>query len=389
MFGQALADDGVFTPPQITRKIPGYAFLLSLILPGLGQLYCGKKVRGAVCMVSFGVSAYLLFANWPSIARGRSYIWLGALNVAMLTYAFGFLDAYFTAREVDAGIDLQVDVQNPRIALLLNFFTNGFGYFYLGERTKGLLVFLVLSFANRALIAGAGPIYGLVLPAFTAYHAYIIARTHLRDALGQEAWITARQVMRGSSKLPAWVPMSFAGIVVAGFVGFVVLTHMAAKFNPSDHSAAIFNEQVNPKDFEDPKHQVRMLFPEGWQFDRSKEKELVFAKAHNGSCVVELSASGHVPLRTLSSEANLIGEILVRNDTKYNLVASSQSELAGYPAQELEFVVTSHYRTVRQREIITQRKLASYRLILTKASDSDQQCEAEMNWIRRNIQIGQ
>jgi hypothetical protein len=30
---------------------------------------------------------------------------------------------------MNAGIDIHVDVQNPRVAAVLNFLTNGFGYF--------------------------------------------------------------------------------------------------------------------------------------------------------------------------------------------------------------------------------------------------------------------
>ena len=41
--------------------------------------------------------------------------------------------------------------QNPRVAAVLNLLTHGFGYFYLGERGKGLLVFLGLRFVAAAL----------------------------------------------------------------------------------------------------------------------------------------------------------------------------------------------------------------------------------------------
>jgi hypothetical protein len=50
---------------------------------------------------------------------------------------------------MNAGIDIHVDVQNPRVAAVLNFLTNGFGYFYLrGERIKGFTVFIVLTFLS-------------------------------------------------------------------------------------------------------------------------------------------------------------------------------------------------------------------------------------------------
>ena len=65
----------------------------------------------------------------------------------MIFYAFGSLDDYFTAREVSRGIDRRL-MNNPRIAALLNLLTRGLGYFYLGERVKGIVVFVALGFLN-------------------------------------------------------------------------------------------------------------------------------------------------------------------------------------------------------------------------------------------------
>ena len=49
---------------------------------------------------------------------------------------FAFLDAYFTALEINSGAGELIDAVNPRVAVVLNLLTAGLGYFYLGERTK-------------------------------------------------------------------------------------------------------------------------------------------------------------------------------------------------------------------------------------------------------------
>jgi hypothetical protein len=60
-----------------------------------------------------------------------------AMLAVLVLYVFSFLDAYYVAREINAGMDSLVDSNNPRVATTLNLLTNGFGYWYLGERTKG------------------------------------------------------------------------------------------------------------------------------------------------------------------------------------------------------------------------------------------------------------
>ena len=48
--------------PQTQHKSAGLAFLLSLFLPGAGQLYCGKRFRGLVtlCFSLLGAALWFL-----------------------------------------------------------------------------------------------------------------------------------------------------------------------------------------------------------------------------------------------------------------------------------------------------------------------------------------
>jgi hypothetical protein len=93
------------------HKSAGLALLLSLILPGAGQLYCGKSFRGGMTLSFSLVGAALCFMRQQPNLQGT-----GVLLVVVL-YVFSFLDAYFTAMEINSAEDVQVDAQNPRVAV--------------------------------------------------------------------------------------------------------------------------------------------------------------------------------------------------------------------------------------------------------------------------------
>ncbi|MBI4164176.1 MAG: hypothetical protein HY508_00400, partial [Acidobacteria bacterium] len=106
----------------LPRKLrsAGFAFLISLVIPGSGQVYCGKKLRGVSTFVIFLLAAFGVVAlNTESVLRGASLRYLAAI------YIFSFLDAYYTALEVNVEKDPPA-YQNPRVAAVLNLLTNGF-----------------------------------------------------------------------------------------------------------------------------------------------------------------------------------------------------------------------------------------------------------------------
>ena len=221
--------------PAPKRKSAGLAWLLSMILPGLGHLYCGLKLRGGLVM---GFSVVGMAAFWRSaaaLANGdRSQEWLMGLTFLNLPvlYVFGFLDAYFTAREINRGIDPTL-VDSPRVASALNFMTKGLGYFYLGERTKGLVVFVGLSLAQAAfpVMLGGGPMVStavsfvaLALSTGMAIDAYRVGRRSF------EAQIAGLDLVADAnpSHLPAAVPLAVGGAIAALFA-LMLLAGMAAR----------------------------------------------------------------------------------------------------------------------------------------------------------------
>jgi hypothetical protein len=205
-----------------------------MVLPGLGHFYCGLRLRGALVM-GFSVAGMAVF--WRSIAaqaagRGSDQTVLGAAFLILpVLYVFGFLDAYFTAREINRGIDPTL-VDNPRVASVLNLMTRGFGYFYLGERVKGLVVFVGLGLAQMLMpiMLGGGP---------TVTNAVSFAAMALSFAMGIDAYRIGRRSFEAQvvgmdlhaeappSRLPVVVPLIAGGIVI-GLLVLIIVAGMVA-----------------------------------------------------------------------------------------------------------------------------------------------------------------
>ena len=194
-------------PPR--HKSAGTAFLLSFLLPGSGQLYCGNTTRG------WATLGFWLAGALMSLSQAPGILGLGVVLMFAL-WTFAFLDAYFSAREINAGVDLQIDGQNPRVAAVLNSLTAGFGYFYLTERRKGILVFVGMQIGRPLMAEATGLSAGIVaLLAMTvqlmlAADAWRIAREHVRTALGPEVMAELPAKLKISSRLPVYVPVALA-----------------------------------------------------------------------------------------------------------------------------------------------------------------------------------
>jgi len=220
--------------PAPKRKSAGRAWLLSMILPGLGHLYCGLKLRGGLVM---GFSVAGMFALVSSIAASAagdpSMGWLASLGIAYLPmlYVFGFLDAYFTAREMNRGIDPTL-VDSPRVACALNLMWSGFGYFYLGERVKGIAVFVamtVVGFAPLVLLGGSPAIASVITFAALVVWVALAADAYRIGRRSFNAQIEGLDLVADAnpSHLPAAVPLAVGGAIAALFA-LILLAGMVA-----------------------------------------------------------------------------------------------------------------------------------------------------------------
>jgi TM2 domain-containing membrane protein YozV len=230
--------------PEPRHKSAGLAFGLSFLIPGLGQFYCGKTVRGGMTFGFWLLGLVLCFAHVSTELTGE------ALVVMLVLWIFSFLDAYFTAIEINKGQDEQVDVQNPRVAAALNLLTAGFGYFYLGERAKGVTLFVVMQllrfgFSSTGFWRTAISVLVGVVQLSVAADAYRIARRQVKEALGPDIPL---QVENGSppSRLPVQVPVVLACVIPVGFAMLVMIGLVLRSIGSGQHGAvATPNELAN------------------------------------------------------------------------------------------------------------------------------------------------
>jgi hypothetical protein len=212
----------IFTHPELTpstspyqppaqRLSAGRAWLLSLLLPGVGQVYCGATTRGGamaiVAIVSIG--AAFVFPQASQIA----------IRLMVMFYTLAPLDAYLTAAEHNAGIDVEAP-NNPRVAALLNLTTNGFGYLYAGWRQGFWPVFLL---GGAARVASAQvPIVIEFYCAVIAIHAWRIA-TSKRE----ETYPAAMRPDIEESSFPRGVPYAVAAILIGHYWLLVIIGQIA------------------------------------------------------------------------------------------------------------------------------------------------------------------
>ena len=83
------------------RRIPGYAFLLSILVPGLGQLYCGNLARAlafaCVSLIGGLVLGFFLLGTQSFVSAGGATAVLGlAICVA------AGMDAFLQARKLNS-----------------------------------------------------------------------------------------------------------------------------------------------------------------------------------------------------------------------------------------------------------------------------------------------
>lgn len=200
--------------PEPRHKSAGTAFALSLLIPGAGQLYCGKNANGGMTLGFWLLGLVLCFAHVSQDVRGE------AIFVMLVLWIFSFLDAYFTAIEINRGQDDLVEGQNPRVAVTLNLLTAGFGYFYLGERSKGIVLFVAMQVARMAN-AKYAVLVGLV-QLIAAADAYRVAHRQVKESLAMAAAQSA-PTAAPASRLPAEVPVALACLLVVGALVLAVI----------------------------------------------------------------------------------------------------------------------------------------------------------------------
>lgn len=91
-----------YTPQQTDKYSPAFAGVMSAIVPGAGQMYCGEGARGFKYLFGSALGAAVFMGGWTTKARDENYgesvaigsiITITGLVVFLYSYVGGIADA--------------------------------------------------------------------------------------------------------------------------------------------------------------------------------------------------------------------------------------------------------------------------------------------------------
>jgi hypothetical protein len=369
-------------PPK-RHKSPGAAFAMSLVVPGTGQLYCGKK-RGIATLIFFFAGLIVCIASFASGKPNETVLGIG-LRLTLILYSFGFLDAYYTAREVNRDIDLQVDGTNPRVAAVLNLLTKGWGYFYLGHRKAGIIVFLALMVVD-GVFRGApadGKLYLGVLEELSllvlAVHAWKLAHKEIDPLLAEGE---AAVAMNPPKELGKWLPICTGWFVVSIYFALILLgLFMGGKdYSKIDPSTGHVNLlEGGNSEYVNEKYGVRGKFPSGWMVMTGGDTQGFFEAKKTDACQAALVAQQEL-VHPPDDEA-LLAE-LNKKFPGTKLAGMNATKLGPWPANEVQLRIPVRDVEVLQRYVVARRGFTAYVLVLTLGLS---ECREDTEYIRENL----
>jgi TM2 domain-containing membrane protein YozV len=167
------------------------AALLSMLWPGLGQIYNGAALKGVVLLAASSTVAFVAFVSiFFGVAAQFPTLYISGLAggvAALLIWVFSIVGAYKSAKRISKGdAPYRTD---PITATALSFVLCGLGQIYNREAAKG--VGLIAGFALCALGAGIlqtggeiASVFGAVGTVLAGAHAVNTAPAWLESLSG-------------------------------------------------------------------------------------------------------------------------------------------------------------------------------------------------------------
>ncbi|MEM9948027.1 MAG: signal peptidase I [Cyanobacteria bacterium P01_D01_bin.36] len=203
-------------------KEPWLAVLLSTIFPGIGQIYAGRRLRGALvfglAIFLLGAIAQLMLSSTGSI-RLAVQCSLGLLILSLLN----LFDAHRCARRANDSDfeDYRKDNKDPWLAVFLSNIIPGLGHAYQGDWPFAILFFVLIIGARIVLSA-------VPLLAWIATLLLIVCFLHVYVSSPTE-----REKNRGQLVNVCWV--FFLANILSLVLALSVRTFVAeARYIPSD-----------------------------------------------------------------------------------------------------------------------------------------------------------
>lgn len=339
------------------------AFLLSLLLPGAGQLYCEKVKRGLWTMGLF-LAAIIGFLVLAVLSRGQvtgfSELFLAiCLRSAMVCYGFGFLDAWKTAREVSSGRDALLEY-NPRVAAALNLSTRGFGYFCLGESKLAIGVFVVLGVIGYAVQITGQAVFAVgveILLAGLAVHGYRLAQKKNSPMPRSTAEADAGFDRVGGAAL------TLASVIVLVYAGLVILGFVLPNYSQIDQSQSKLHVRNDVTHYENPRYGVTLRLPGVWVPERPAPNQFcTLVNSDQGMAVVFFAEA--LPFKTFDEYVAQYRSSVQLDDS--NKIDSDEPfELDGIPARRIVYHTDEDGLITREAALIVKKGLSGYAVSVT------------------------
>lgn len=383
-----------FAPQPVPRN-PALAFLLSLLLPGLGQFYCRKNSRGAWTLVFFlislGVTIWLTPMLLGTDADLAAFGWANSLRVAVFLYAFAFLDAYFTAREMSAGTDPFI-AESPRVAAILNLLTRGFGYFYLGQRAAGFAVFLGLGFFQQMIVKNtsqgdpvAGELFIEAVLAGLAIHAYSIARKREKEILATIEPAPQPAALGGP---PPAVPLALAVLFAAGYLGLDFIPSFMPNYSAIDQTHAHISPGDQETVYTNPEYSVEFRAPASWTLADQDTRQLVSGRRDDNACVAEVRLAAWSPILPLRSYIRALSAHLEVPENKGSrIVQSASTTFGGLPALDIVLTLEQQGRQITEHKIVARKGMTLYILSTDSLTTSKASCQPDFDFIQQHLAL--
>lgn len=150
------------------NKEPWLSVNLSKILPGVGQIYSGKKFRGYIILF-LSLDLYVLGFYSIFSSEGNMVVGLGSLSSAFLFGAWNLFDAYNCAKN-NNDYDFEIKRKrnkDPWLAMFMSQTFFGIGHFYIGKWLIG--IFTIIFIIGLSIFL---PFINPFIVSFAAYLAY-------------------------------------------------------------------------------------------------------------------------------------------------------------------------------------------------------------------------
>jgi hypothetical protein len=339
-------------------------------------------------LIALGVTIWLTTMLGDAAA---AFGWGILMRVAVFLYVFAFLDAYFTAREMTVGTDPFI-AESPRVAAILNLLTRGFGYFYLGQRTAGFVVFIGLGIFQQSILKSIGQgdpaADGLFMEAVLAglaIHAYGIARKREKEIL---ATIEPAPQLSALGGLPPAAPNGLAALFAAAYLGLCCIVFFLPDYSAINQTPARISPGENDTLYTNPEYGVEFRAPAAWTLADQDTKHLVSGRRNDDVCAADVRLVAWSPILPLGSYLRALSAQLERPENKRSrIVQSAPTMLGGLPARDIVLTIEEQGSQITQHQIAARKGMTLYILTMGSLTNSTAACQSDFQFIQQHLAL--